>query len=417
MNMSSEPFEFHPDVATIDDTVLFFSDLLHCNGKIVISKYNGSGSLMFSNTTGTVYDTMLRNSKHIEDAVAFGENNQTPLMIIGDYGLMWSIVFLKDELDQLQSFYTIGPVMTAPITEEDMEAIRVNRNIKEKWKPYLVKYLQELPILPATEVIKDTLMLHYCVHKEYLKPSNITILDFDKSSDDMNSSKNAIDFSYANYYDMENGMLDLVRQGNIHFKNKTMSASSILNQFKSIGSNDVQMATQYAVIFCGLCIRAAIDGGLTPDSAYTTGNMYIKNLRSAKTVVEILSITNRLFEDLIHRVHMEKDKSHYSREIHSCISYIELHPDEPLSIEYLSDKIGYSKYYLSKKFKSEVNMSVNSYIKKIRIEQASFLLTATDMDIQEISSQLHFGNRNFFSKVFKEETGESPAYFRETHRK
>ncbi|MCR4675133.1 MAG: AraC family transcriptional regulator [Lachnospiraceae bacterium] len=414
MSESLEQPIFFPDTATTDETVLFFSDLLHCNGKIVISKYNPSGSLMFSNSTGTVYDTMLRNSKHIEDAVAFGENNVTPLMIIGDYGLMWSVVFKKDEFDQLQCFYTIGPVMTAAISEDDMEAIRLNRNIKEKWKPYLVKYLEKLPILLATEVIKDTLMLHYCVHREYLKPSNITILDFDKSKE---GKERDFDFSYAGYYDMENGMLDLVRQGNIYFKNKTMSASSILHQFQGIGSNNVQMATQYATIFCGLCIRAAIDGGLTPDNAYTTGNMYIKNLRSAKTTVEILSITNRLFEDLIHRVHMEKDKNHYSKEIHTCISYIELHPDEPLSIEYLSEKIGYSKYYLSKKFKSEVNMSINSYIKKIRIEQASFLLTATDMDIQEISSLLHFGNRNFFSKVFKEETGESPAYYRETHKK
>ncbi|MCR5545145.1 MAG: AraC family transcriptional regulator [Lachnospiraceae bacterium] len=405
---------FSPDSATTDDTVKFFSDLLHCNGKIVISKYNSSGSLVFSNSTGTVYDTMFRNSKHIEDAIAFGANNYTPLIIIGDYGLMWSVVFKKDEFDQLQCFYTIGPVMTTAISEDDMEAIRINRNIKEKWKPHLVKYLEKLPILPATEVIKDTLMLHYCVHREYLKPSNITILDFDKS---VENKERASDFSYAGYYDMENGMLNLVRQGDIYFKNKTMSAATILHQFQGIGSNNVQMAIQYATIFCGLCIRAAIDGGLTPDNAYTTGTMYIKNLRSAKTTVEILSITNRLFEDLIHRVHMEKDKKHYSKEIHNCISYIELHPDEPLSIEYLSEKIGYSKYYLSKKFKSEVNMSINSYIKKTRIEQASFLLTATDMDIQEISSQLHFGNRNFFSKVFKEETGESPAYYRETHKK
>ncbi len=38
------------------------------------------------------------------------------------------------------------------------------------------------------------------------------------------------------------------------------------------------------------------------------------------------------------------------------------------------------------------------------------------MSIDDISEQLHFGNRNFFSKVFKDETGSSPAQFREAHR-
>ena len=61
-------------------------------------------------------------------------------------------------------------------------------------------------------------------------------------------------------------------------------------------------------------------------------------------------------------------------------------------------------------------MSINSYIKKSRIEHASYLLVTTRMSIDDISEQLHFGNRNFFSKVFKDETGSSPAQFRESHR-
>lgn len=412
--MTESVKNFEPSNATIDETVKFFSDLLHCNGKIIISKYNGSGSLLYTNHTGTALDTMLRNSKHLEDAIAYGETNDNPLMIITDYGMVWSVIFKKDEFHQLQNFYTIGPIMTTSVSNEELEEIKKDRRIKEKWKPKLVDYLHRLPILPATEVIKDTLMLHYCVHREYLKPSNITILDFDKTSQ---KEKTGGDFSYANYYSIENGMLDLVRQGNINFKNTTGSASSILHQFRGIVASDIKTATQYATIFCGLCIRAAIDGGLTPDSAYTRGNVYINNLRSAKSVVEILSVCNRLFEDFIYQVHEQKESKQYSAGVHTCVSYIELHPEEPLSIEYLSQKIGYSKYYLSKKFKSEVGVSINDYIKTIRIKQAAFMLTATDLSINDISEQLHFGNRNFFSKVFKEETGTSPASYRARHRK
>ena len=62
-------------------------------------------------------------------------------------------------------------------------------------------------------------------------------------------------------------------------------------------------------------------------------------------------------------------------------------------------------------------MSVNSYVKKARIDRASYLLMSTDMNIDDISALLHFGNRNFFTKVFEEETGSTPAKFREDHKR
>lgn len=62
-------------------------------------------------------------------------------------------------------------------------------------------------------------------------------------------------------------------------------------------------------------------------------------------------------------------------------------------------------------------MSVNSYVNKARIDRASYLLMSTDMNIDDISALLHFGNRNFFTKVFKEETGSTPAKFREDHKR
>ena len=109
--------------------------------------------------------------------------------------------------------------------------------------------------------------------------------------------------------------------------------------------------------------------------------------------------------------------TNYSPEIQSCVDYIESHPSEPLNISYLASKIGYTDYYLSRKFKSEIGISINSYIKKARITQACYLLVSTDMDIQDICDNLNFGDRSFFSKVFKKETGTSPAKFRADHKR
>ena len=398
----------------IKQRVSLLEQLLQCNSKIIFSRYNLSGALLSTNATNSIYDTMLRYSKRLDDAIAFGKTNSGPIVITSDFGLIWSVVFEPDENGDLIYIHTLGPVLTSPLSESTLNDLLKNPEIRVKWKPKLVNYIRDIKVIPATEFFKDTLMLHYCITGVYLKPSDITFLRYNEESED---EKKSIRGNYADFWALENSMTNFIRNGDIHYKEKIPSASSVLNAFQPLLDVSDSDAKTLATIFCGLCIRAAIDGGLSPDTAYTKSNIYLRNLSGTATVAEIMNICNNLFEDLLFQVHNHEAKSIYSMEITTCIDYIETHTDDPLSIETLASRIGYSKYYLSKKFKVEVGMSVNSYIKKARIDRASYLLMSTDMDIDDISALLHFGNRNFFTKIFKEETGSTPAKFRDDHKR
>ena len=396
----------------IETRVDYLTQLLQCNSTMIVSKYNLSGALIKTNASNMIYDTMLRYSKRLDDAIAFGKTNTSPIIITTDFGLMWSVVFEPDEEDQLTLLHTLGPILTSPMTEETINEILKNPSIRVKWKPKLVKYVKDIKVIPATEFFKDTLMLHYSVTGKYLKPSDITFLSFDESK---TSNEDIRRGNYADFWALENSMTNFVRLGDIHYKEKIPSASSVLSAFQPLIGSSISDSRQLATIFCGQCIRAAIDGGISPDTAYTKSNIYLKNLASATTMAEFLTICRGLFEDLLFQVHNLSERPSYSKEVTACIDYIEAHSDEPLSIDYLAGRIGYSKYYLSKKFKAEVGQNINSYIKQARINRAKYLLVSTKTDIGEISDKLHFGNRNFFTRVFKEETGTTPAQFRADH--
>ncbi len=398
----------------IEKRVSLLTELLQCNSRMIVSRYNLSGALMNTNATNMIYDTMLRYSKRLDDALAYGKTNTKPIIITTDFGLMWSVVFEPDENNNVNLLHVLGPVLTSPITEETINEMIKNPEMRIKWKPKLVKYIKDIKVIPATEFFKDTLMLHYCITNIYLKPSDITFLSFEEK--EPGSSENS-SVNYADFWALENGMMNFIKKGDIHYKEKIPSASSVLSIFQPLISSSIAEAKQLSTIFCGLCIRAAIDGGISPDTAYTKSDIYLKNLSTVTTVAEIMPICHGLFEDLLFQVHNKSQKPKYSKEVSTCIDYIEAHTDESLSIDYLAERIGYSKYYMSKKFKNEVGMSVNSYIKKARIDRASYLLVTTKIDIEDISEMLHFGNRNFFTKVFKEETGTTPAQFRESHKK
>ena len=76
--------------------------------------------------------------------------------------------------------------------------------------------------------------------------------------------------------------------------------------------------------------------------------------------------------------------------------------------------MGYSEYYLTRKFTRETGQKLSDYIRDVRIDLAKGLLLTTSKDIQTISEELQFGSRGYFDRCFTKATGMSPARFRES---
>ena len=53
-------------------------------------------------------------------------------------------------------------------------------------------------------------------------------------------------------------------------------------------------------------------------------------------------------------------------------------------------------------------------VKFAKVERAKVLLKSTPLSVREISEQLGFATRNYFSAVFQQVTGKTPMEFRET---
>jgi AraC-like DNA-binding protein len=83
-----------------------------------------------------------------------------------------------------------------------------------------------------------------------------------------------------------------------------------------------------------------------------------------------------------------------------------------LSLALLGRKLGAGKTNLCAVCKRDFGMTVNELIRSTRIEQAKKLLQAGDESIAAIAEQVGILDYNYFSKVFKSETGLSPSAFR-----
>ncbi|SDC41479.1 two component transcriptional regulator, AraC family [Pelagirhabdus alkalitolerans] len=98
-------------------------------------------------------------------------------------------------------------------------------------------------------------------------------------------------------------------------------------------------------------------------------------------------------------------------------SYIDHHYHEGITLEEAADQAGLSMYYVSKLFKERFGKSFIQYVTERRITEAKDLLSHTKQSLKEIALDLGYKDPNYFSRVFKKETGMSPSEYRESKMK
>jgi len=78
----------------------------------------------------------------------------------------------------------------------------------------------------------------------------------------------------------------------------------------------------------------------------------------------------------------------------------------------LADEVCLSPSYLSDLLKKETGMNAQDHIHFHLIEEAKSLLLSTQYSVGEVAFQLGFEYPQYFSKLFKLKTGQTPKDFR-----
>ncbi len=106
-----------------------------------------------------------------------------------------------------------------------------------------------------------------------------------------------------------------------------------------------------------------------------------------------------------------------SAAIKDAIEYIDLNFTKKLTLDYVSEKVGFSKYYFARTFKEATGHTLIEQINSKRCDFAIQLLIGTDESISQICSKCGFENQSYFSKTFREYTGLLPSAYRKQNAK
>ena len=96
-------------------------------------------------------------------------------------------------------------------------------------------------------------------------------------------------------------------------------------------------------------------------------------------------------------------------EIDKCIMR---HDDEDLTLRCLSRKLGYSEFYVTRKFKEISGMQFKDYLRKRRLAFALKELRDSKKSILNIAFDYGFSSHEAFTRAFKTTYGITPSMYR-----
>lgn len=98
--------------------------------------------------------------------------------------------------------------------------------------------------------------------------------------------------------------------------------------------------------------------------------------------------------------------------IHTLTQWIDDHIDQPLNIDTVAQKSGYSKWYLQRMFRSVMHQTLGEYIRQRRLAMAAEALRTTQRPIFDIAMDFGYVSQQTFSRVFRREFDRTPTDYR-----
>ncbi|WP_058912443.1 superoxide response transcriptional regulator SoxS [Entomohabitans teleogrylli] len=98
--------------------------------------------------------------------------------------------------------------------------------------------------------------------------------------------------------------------------------------------------------------------------------------------------------------------------IHTLTAWIDEHIDQPMNIDIVAKKSGYSKWYLQRMFRTVMRQTLGDYIRQRRLVLAAEALRTTKKPIFDIAMDFGYVSQQTFSRVFRREYDRTPTDYR-----
>ncbi|MGN9066225.1 helix-turn-helix domain-containing protein [Ligilactobacillus agilis] len=268
----------------------------------------------------------------------------------------------------------------------------------------LTKETAQLKLLTTAKIIYSILF-----GKKAPSISNVSFIDYE-SKDDLSFSNRKINEIQHNSYLLEKQLINAITQGNTKIFQQVNTEFFSSGNIGKMNLNERKSSFNQAIACLTLFTRAAIEGGVDPEKAFSISDQIAQKL-DQNSKIQIQSFSTQIGNIFIKEVqkHQSYNKSPLINKIES---YIVENVYSSLDLNTLASKLNYSHNYISTYYKKETGQTLSSFIMKNKLREAKNLLMYTNKSINSIAFELSFKEVSHFSNVFKKYEGISPSEYR-----
>lgn len=326
---------------------------------------------------------------------------ETPIILNDKLGFVWMAAYYSAG----KAYFLMGPAFTSHTSEEFLRSRFDSLGLSLPLSRILTEAIGDIPVLSFYRTVDYAIMLHACVNETSIRREDVKLasdFDHESSSAEQPSAEHSDNWEYEQILveHIKNG-IPLDRARPFTGKAGPMAVNDPLRQAK----NELISSTV-------LCSRAAIAGGLSPDTAYSLSDYYIQLGECCRDINSVATVTAEMVTVYLSRVQQLK-KGTQSPVVTGAKEYIENHIFEPIDLTEMAKALGYATYYMSSAFKKDTDVAIRDYIAERKVHYAKQMLLSSENSISDISERLSFSSVSYFCSVFKKNTGVTPMEYRQ----
>lgn len=212
-------------------------------------------------------------------------------------------------------------------------------------------------------------------------------------------------------YDAERRLMQAVSQGMTHkAEQMIINASKILLEMRT--PDTLRNTKNYCIIMNTLLRKSAEYGSVHPFYIDGVSSDFAKRIERIQAPEEIPALQREMVNAYCALV-KEHATNQYSPLVQEVLTVIDADLTADLGLNHLSKLLSVNASYLSSLFKRETGKTLTAFVTQKRMEQASFLLRTTKLQVQTVAQHCGIYDVNYFTKMFKKFSGKTPKEFRE----
>lgn len=373
-----------------------------------------------------VFDRGLRNFLHIQtpDSRLFSAPWQTvppnAIYKVQDaFFCRYFLVLLPNTT--ARTVLTVGPYLTKELHEKSLLELSERYGVPPHIFSQIEKYYGNLPLI--TEESHLEILLNTLGETLWGSMDNFTVQAVTGTVSEEEASRLVRHFpqksddallavqSLERRYDAERRLMQAVSQGMAHKAEQMIqNASAILLEMRT--ADTLRNSKNYCIIMNTLLRKSAEYGGVHPYYIDGVSSDFAKRIERVQSPEEFPALQREMVNTYCALVKQHSTKQ-YSPLVQKVLTVVDSDLTADLSLNRLSKLLSVNASYLSSLFKKETGKTLTEFITQKRMQQAAFLLRTTKLQVQTVAQHCGIYDVNYFTKMFKKFSGQTPKEFRE----